>query len=183
MSIEGIPEGAASSCSASVSIFAKVASGLASLTASKTGANWWHGRHQSAQKSSSTMPSETVSSWVSMVSGRVAMLRSTRRSSRLFRLLHTGPAYRRYPDICGRTGPPSRRYLDICGGGGLGSRRYAHKCGGEDGGRLDLTPGGQRWPTNHRGRVSIRCWTSSAPACGTGGPPQAERSDACTVAC
>src|SRR5690625_1502753 len=60
-------------CSASVSTLAKVISGLSSAAFSNTGANILQGPHQSAQKSTKTMPSlVTVSSKVSNVISVVA---------------------------------------------------------------------------------------------------------------
>ena len=63
----------ASACSASVSTLANTTSGLASDAFSNVGANWRHGPHHSAQKSTRTMSlSATVFSNASAVSWVVA---------------------------------------------------------------------------------------------------------------
>ena len=64
----------ASCCSASVSTFPKTTSGCVVLAASYVGANWRHGPHQDAQKSTSTMSlSRTVFSNASVVMSMVLM--------------------------------------------------------------------------------------------------------------
>jgi hypothetical protein len=64
--IEVMPAAAARDCSASVSTFANTTSSCFVEAASNTGANWRHGPHHSAQKSTNTM------SLPSMVSGKLA---------------------------------------------------------------------------------------------------------------
>ena len=70
--IDRMSNSAASICSASVSIFAKVMSVCFSEARSKTGANERHGGHQVAQKSIRVIPSlPTVSAKFSAVTATV----------------------------------------------------------------------------------------------------------------
>src|SRR5947199_3677329 len=83
--MERIWAAAASSCSASVSTLACTTSGCLSAEAEKVGANWRHGPHHDAQKSTSTMSLPlTVSLNCAAVRSWVVTTWSTLRANAVF---------------------------------------------------------------------------------------------------